>query len=141
MSNLVKYAESELKLLGMSPKGPKNSPNTWVAQNVMKIVKEFSKGGHSGHSAGYTIGVLERVLKFEPLSPLTGEDSEWVEVGNGVFQNNRCPHVFKEKGRAYDLDGKIFREPDGSCYTNGKSRVFITFPYVPKREYVDVPAP
>ena len=104
------------------------------------MVEVFAEEGHSGSSAGYAIGLLEKLLRFEPLQPLTGEDSEWFDHGDGVFQNTRCSHVFKENGEAYDIDGIIFREPDGSCFTNFKSRVPVTFPYVPKREYVDVPA-
>jgi hypothetical protein len=58
-----------------------------------------------------------------------------------MWQNNRCCHVFKDNaGNAYDIDGKIFREPDGACYTSRDSRVPVTFPYTPVREYVDVEA-
>ena len=64
------------------------------------------------------------------------------ENGDGVFQNNRCLRVFKDKnrfnGQAYDIEGRIFREPDGGCYTSSDSCVPVTFPYTPKREYVDV---
>jgi hypothetical protein len=84
------------------------------------------------------ISLFEKVARFEPLTPLTGDDDEWMEVGDGMFQNIRCSHVFKNKDGAYDIDGRIFREPNGSCYTNGKSRVPVTFPYTPSREYVDV---
>ena len=47
--------------------------------------------------------------------------------------------MFKENGEAYDGEGRIFRDPDGSCFTSIDSRVPVTFPYVPKREYVDRP--
>ena len=43
-----------------------------------------------------------------------------------------------EDGKAYDIKGRIFREPSGCCYTNKNSRVYITFPYSPKSEYIDV---
>jgi len=85
-----------------------------------------------------TINLFERVARFEPLISLTGEDNEWYEVGEGTYQNKRCSHVFKENGQAYDIDGKVFREPNGNCYTSGKSRVNITFPYTPKTEYINV---
>ena len=55
------------------------------------------------------------------------------------WQNNRASHVFKcSDGQAYDIEGKIFRDKAGHCYTNRDSRVDVTFPYTPKREYVDV---
>jgi len=50
--------------------------------------------------------------------------------------------VFKdETGEAYDINGKVFREPSGSCYTSFESRVPVTFPYTPTTEYVDVVEP
>jgi hypothetical protein len=60
-------------------------------------------------------------------------------VTPGLFQNVTCGHVFKENGEAYDGEGGIFRDPDGSCFTSKDSRVPVTFPYFPNREYVDRP--
>lgn len=134
---LVEHAEKELALLS---DGEPCEMQAMMNRHILEMVKLFADFGHSGFSAGYTISVLERLLRFEPLKPLTGEDDEWNEVGEGVFQNNRCSHVFREAdGRAYDSEGRIFREPDGSCYTSKDSRVYIEFPYTPKWEYVDVP--
>lgn len=132
MSNLVEHARTELKSWfdgGM---------NEAMANDVIELIDVFSKQGHSGFSANFAIGMFEKLAKFEPWGPLTGEDDEWTEVSEGVFQNKRCSHVFKENGKAYDIDGKVFREPNGSCYTSRDSRVPVTFPYTPKREYVDV---
>jgi hypothetical protein len=110
-------------------------------RGLLDLVLVFSTQGHSGFSASYAVSALEKLLRFEPLRPLTGEDSEWVNVGDNMWQNNRCGHVFKDNaGNAYDIDGKIFREPDGACYTSRDSRVPVTFPYTPVREYVDVEA-
>lgn len=108
---------------------------------ILQMVLVFSSQGHSGGSAPYAIGALTKLLAFEPLRPLTGEDSEWNEVDTDMWQNNRCSHVFKDAdGRAYDIDGRIFREPNGACYTGKGSRVYIEFPYTPSREYIDVDA-
>lgn len=134
-SNFVLHAKRELALMGMPVDGPADDMNTRMAQHIITMVRAFGEEGHSGFSASYAIGLLEKVLRFEPLSPITGADSEWNEVGDGIFQNNRCSHVFKENGEAYDIDGIIWRDPDGSCCTNFESRAPVTFPYVPKREY------
>ncbi|NBR26060.1 MAG: hypothetical protein EBU08_20215, partial [Micrococcales bacterium] len=105
----------------------------------------------SGTTAPYAIELFRKLASYEPITPLTGEDSEWSEVGNGVFQNKRCSRVFKQQdtfdGRPYDLDGKVFwnwvRSDDGdvfkSHYGDSNSRVPITFPYTPVTEYVFVP--
>jgi hypothetical protein len=111
-----------------------------MGEAVMKMIRVFAEEGHSGFSANMAVNIFSKLAKYEPLTPLTGEDDEWVDHGGGYFQNKRCSHVFKENGEAYDSEGRVFREPDGACFTSKDSRVPVTFPYTPKREYVDVPA-
>lgn len=118
-------------------------PDRWMAEHLELMLMLFAMEGHSGMSAPYAAGMFKRLALFEPIGPLTGEDHEWGEPfdSDGTQQNKRCSHVFRlADGRAYDIDGKVFREPNGYCYTNGESRVFVTFPYTPTTEYVDVPA-
>jgi hypothetical protein len=74
---------------------------------------------------------------------LTGEDDEWrlCEYSDReTYQNKRFSRVFKEgkDGQAYDMQGKVFVEPNGASYTSRDSRVYIEFPYVPHTEYVKV---
>lgn len=142
-SNLVTFARRELVAAGMDPDSKEDGPNKWIAENVLELVRVFAEQGHSGSSAPYCIRLFSTLAAFEPWGPLKGDDSEWMEVGEGVFQNLRCSHVFKQAdrfdGQAYDLDGRIFREPSGACYTSHESMVPITFPYTPTRVYVDVP--
>lgn len=137
MSNLVKHAEHELSLIGDGECEMQQAMN----KHLVEMVKVFAEEGHSGFSAGYAVSLLEKLLRYEPLTPLTGEDDEWVDVGH-CFQNKRCSHVLKDyDGKAYDINGKIFKQPDGVCYTGSGSRVAVEFPYMPKSEYVDVPYP
>ena len=111
-----------------------------MCTQILELLELFSSHGHSGSSAPYAINLFKALAAFEPIVPLSGEDSEWNEVGSGQWQNRRCSHVFKDSdGKAYDIQGKIFREPTGNCFTNRRSRVPVTFPYTPKSEYVDVP--
>jgi hypothetical protein len=135
--NLMAHARRELP-----PEG--DDMQALMNRQLLQIVAVFSTHGHSGFSASYAVGALEKLLRFEPLGPLTGDPDEWMDHGDGYFQNRRCSHVFKQpdrfNGQAYDIYGRIFREPSGCCYTNGDSHVPITFPYTPTREYVDVPA-
>lgn len=110
-------------------------------RNLREILETFSKQGHSGTSANYAINMLEKLLRWEPISPLTGAHSEWeAHPGSDTLQNKRCSRVFKDRktGRAYDSTGRVFRHPDGNCFTSRDSDVTITFPYVPTTEYVDV---
>lgn len=137
MSNLESFAENELRRAGFFDKD--SDYGGMLAEAVLKLVKVFADEGHSGASASMAIGLFQRVARFEPLTPLTGADDEWMEVSDGTFQNVRCSHVFKENGQPYDINGKVFREPSGACFTSFDSRVPVTFPYTPKTEYVDVP--
>lgn len=134
--SLVEFARSELARIGDGTDEMQSVMN----EHIIRMVQTFSDEGHSGFSASYAVAILEKLLRYEPLTPLTGEDDEWCEVSTGVHQNRRCSHVFKENGQAYDIDAVIFREPEGVCFTSRDSRRDITFPYTPKREYVDVPA-
>ncbi len=139
-SNLVKHAKVELELLGYDLNDKVEGPNKWMCENVLELLKVFSKQGHSGSSAPYCISLFSKLANFEPVCPLTGNDDEWTEVSDNLYQNKRCSHVFKngKDGTAYDIEGKIFRESDNCCYTSKDSSVDVTFPYTPKREYVEV---
>lgn len=111
----------------------------YMCNQVLELLEKFSEHGHSGTSAPCAINLFQKLAKFEPLVPLTGNDHEWNKVSSDRWQNNRCSHVFKDAdGRAYNIYGKVFREPNGDCYTNADSRVYIEFPYTPKTEYIDV---
>jgi len=138
MSNIKDYAISELTRIGMY--GSDDEINNAMCKHILKMVDVFDEEGHSGFSAEYAVSILQKLLRFEPLSPLTGEDNEWNEVGPDVYQNKRLSRVFKEgkDGQAYDIRGKVFVEPNGASYTSRDSRVYIEFPYVPKTEYVNV---
>lgn len=144
MSNMTKHAERELDIIGMTDD---NEINGMMRKHILHMIDEFVAEGHSGFSASYAIQCLEKLLRFEPLSPLRGTDDEWVDVaeynGSPMWQNNRCSRVFKDETGAYDIDGKVFWEwytgEDGekfkSHYTSRDSRVYVTFPYVPTTVY------
>lgn len=136
--NLVSYARKEMELSGWAK--PEAMYGGMMPSAVIDMQKIFAMEGHSGMSASIAVSIFEKVSRFQPLTPLTGEDDEWTEYYDGCFQNKRCSHVFKENGEAYDSQGRVFREPSGACFTSRDSRVPVTFPYTPSVEYVDVPA-
>ena len=129
---LYEYAVDELKHLRKD-----NEPDEMqdeIEKAILEVVKVFSEQGHSGFSASYCISILHRLLQYKNITPLTGEDDEWEEVGEGVYQNKRRSSVFKQadrfNGQAYDIEGKIFSDDGGKTwYTNSKSFTPITFPY------------
>ncbi len=141
MGNLVKHAEHELSLIPTDGEGDDDCKLA-MNKHILGMVRLFAAEGHSGFSANYAINILRKLLRFEPLTPLTGDDSEWRdcdEYPEGSEQNKRCGRVFRDKeGRAYDVEGKVFCEPSGASYTGKGSEVDVTFPYTPKTEYVQV---
>jgi len=101
-------------------------------QEVFALLEVFSNQNHSGFSAPITIETFRKLASFEPLGPLTGEDSEWVQVTDDLWQNKRDGRVFKKSdGQAYFIEGKIFEDPDGSRWCNSDSFVDVAFPCIP----------
>ena len=95
-SNLVQHAKRELKLIGEDPE---------VVKPTLEIISIFSQMGHSGASAGFHIAMLEKLLRFENLSPLTNDPDEWHYHGaetwghaDGVWQNRRNGEAFSHDG-------------------------------------------
>lgn len=139
-SHLIAHAKREFLAMGYEPPSSTSpaDPNLWIQQNILELLKVFADQGHSGFSASYCIDLFTKLARYEPLCPLSGADDEWVDVGHGLEQNKRCSKVFRQDGKAYNIDGKVFMLPDGGTYTSAESRVYITFPYMPKTEYVEV---
>lgn len=143
-SNMIEHAKSELKFL----RGDTNTEDEMqrlIEADILEIVRTFAKQGHSGSSASYCIPIINRLLKREPITPLTGDDSEWCEVSPGCFQNIRCSGVFKDTnrygGKPYTINGKVFSNDQGKTWWwNRDSDVIIEFPYIPappKRVFLD----
>lgn len=137
MSRLVDHAKKELEILG-------NGPD--FDEHILEMVGTFAGAGHSGFSAAYAIEVITKLLKFEPLSPLTGEEGEWESMVDGISLNKRCSRVFKKVNanymptEVYDSQGKVFLDKDGLAYTSNESLTSITFPYTPHTEIVEFSA-
>lgn len=109
-----------------------------VNKDIKDILTVFAK---QGHSAGYVINMLQRLLNWIPIKPLTGEDDEWEEAYEDVEQNIRCPGVFRhgKDNSTATYRGRVFSDDGGhTWFTNRNSHVPITFPfYVPTEpEYV-----
>lgn len=136
---LVEYAKSELARIGRDEDGMQDM----ISKNILSIVEMFSEQGHSGFSAGYALSVLDRLLRFKPLTPLTGEDDEWNEISHGTQQNKRCSSVFRNAdGTAHDIDGIIVSDNGGiTWFSSGRFRKEVTFPYTPpthaKQVYIE----
>jgi hypothetical protein len=124
----MEFAHFELDRLG----GQDDEMQQMMNKHILRIIYEFFREGHTGFSAGYAMSIIERLWRWLPLTPLTGNDGEWTEVSPGMFQNKRDSKVFKENGQAYDGEGRIFTDDGGETWFSSiHSHVKIKFPYYP----------
>lgn len=142
-SKPVQHAMTELNLIyGAAQKEGGATPGQLREQaamnrSLLEVVAVISTQKHTEKSITYAKIILGRLLSLEPILPLTGDSSEWVEISSGVFRNRRCERVIREGVNAYDSAGIVFlSEGTGVPFTTGLSRVPITFPYVPRTTYV-----
>jgi hypothetical protein len=98
---------------------------------MIEILEKFFDQWDSGGAVAVVAPVLQRLIAGLPLSPLTGADDEWIEVGPGVYQNKRCSSVFKDP-RYHD--GKLAYDIAAPA-----PRAAISFPYDPRTENPQMP--
>lgn len=96
MSNLVEHARRELNLIGEEPD---------TISGYLNVVQAFADMGHSGGSASVAIPVINQLLQFKNLQPLTDNPDEWyfhsegvAGVSGGFWQNIRNGEAFSHDG-------------------------------------------
>jgi len=145
MSNMLNYAMRELELAGfpMSLSARKDDDDYYAYQTaecVYQLLKVLGEQGHSGMSIQPVISLFTKLARYQPLSPLTGADDEWLDVseasGCPMWQNKRASAVFKDERGAYYLDAVQYVYPDGRTTTGGRHP--ITFPYTPTTKYIPI---
>ena len=142
MSEIVDYAKRELALLGTDDDGIQEMMNG----QILDIIETFAEQGHSGFTAGYVLSILERLLRWKPIKPLTGEEDEWCDPDPYLHhrQNKRCSSVFMdENGVVTDIDEYTISDNGGITWFYSKKipNTPITFPYTPpihpKKVYIE----
>ena len=98
MSNLVEHAKRELALLGEEQE---------TVDGLIKVIQAFADMGHSGGSASVAIPMINDLLQFKNLRPLTDDPNEWQSVYMGeesCWQSNRNAEAFShDHGKTYYL--------------------------------------
>lgn len=154
--NTLSHAKRELDIL------LKSTPDSLVApfaKEIIALCESFGKSGQSGGSAPFVANAIgltvQKLMMFETIAPLTGNDDEWTDISDissePMFQNNRDSRVFKngKDSQAYFIDAIVFDGDIGGRFTgNGsvthkgeiiKSSQYIKdFPFIPKTFYIDV---
>lgn len=135
--NMIEFAKSELERLENScDKDDVEAINLQkqVTSDVLAIVDLFVAQKHSGFSANYILNIIERLLRYKPLTAIEDKPDDWIDCsqfGLDVKQHKRCGEVFKRPdGTFYWVNGKIFSDDNGkSWYTSRDSIVDITMPF------------
>lgn len=111
---LVAHAKKELAIAGVGE--PDADYGGMTAKAVLELIQTFSAQGHSGMSAIIVLGMFYRIAQFKPLTALTTDPDEWMEVTNEIlppeaikaghrkWQSRRHPSVFSEDG------GKTYKD-------------------------------
>ena len=132
--SLLDFSRRELFLWDLKVDPMRNDE---MVDFVLYIIQQFQHSDSLDYSPIEALAMVKKLLKFEPLTPLTGQDDEWRDVGSGMKQNIRCSRVFKDQsGRSFDIDAYMFINIDGKIYTNSDSSMDVTFPYTPATAYV-----
>ena len=99
MSNLVNHAKRELELI---------REDSDTIDGYLKVIQAFADWGHSGGSASFAIPIINELLQFNNLSPLTTDPDEWTHIhkdltsGEELWQSQRNPRAFSmDGGRTY----------------------------------------
>lgn len=134
--NIVEFSERELNsILATCQNSSDFNIQKAMNNSILEIVKTFNEQHYSGYTATYCLNILDRLLNYKPITPLTGEDDEWEAIDfdeNIKYQNKRCPQIFKDKNNnTFNVEGKIFSYDNGHTWTStNESSIDVSFPYV-----------
>lgn len=145
--NTIERAKRELKLAGYNPDFDRKDIKTTqdyadqVAHSVVELLEVFSKQGHSGMSANFTLQLFDRLVRHKALTELTDNPEEWEDMteqsGRTCYQSNRQPSCFSEDMKTYyDID-----DPDNNIYEkdeNGEYTGYATLKQKQDRKFVEL---
>ena len=109
-SPLVAHARRELTLAGLLDKD--YDYDGMLGEAALQLVETFAAQGHSGMSAFATVDLAQRLMSYEPLTPLTNDPAEWNHISDDMagrpdlWQSTRKPDAFSNDG------GKTYKVTD-----------------------------
>lgn len=121
MSTMLEHARRELKILEKGQEENAQLLERNYKIEVLVAAVEANVAGMDGGERDDFLTILGQLIKGAPVTPLTGEESEWLRIAVGTDQNLRMTSVMRAAGdnaTAYDLN-KPFEDRK------------VTFPYNP----------
>ena len=95
-SQLFAHAANELQRAGLLDEG--SDYDGMVGRAVLDLIELFATQGHSGMSAMMTIQLFDELARYQTITELTNDPSEWMEVADGIWQSLRQANAFSEDG-------------------------------------------
>ena len=144
-SGMIAHAKRELEILTAGDDPEDHDPNRWFNTGILDLVSLFVRLEFASHEtvAKQAGKILKKLVYFQPLTPLTGQDDEWIDVSDfgdptTEFQNKRCGHVLRgPDGLAFDLFAKSYIFPNGEVKRDPiEGSKTLTFPYMPPCEVI-----
>ena len=128
IDGVVKYSETELKLLGLD--------QTPIGPAIIEFITKLH--GTLGNQPGLMKSGIKQVgdlIDKKPLAPISEKD--FVDD-----KCTRCSYIYKSQGRYYNDQAVVFKksyDDPNSQYRGGPSKQEITLPYVLREEIVLIP--
>lgn len=101
-SNLYQHARRELELAGLTRKD--SDYNGMLGTAALEIIEVFARQGHSGQSAAIVTALINDLMQFKALTPITDDPEDWIEVtewapkGGRMWQCRRQSDLFSYNG-------------------------------------------
>lgn len=154
-SNMELWAEEEIRIACERERGGA-SEDEWdygVAcyESALKAFRSLLEDEHSGMSIGFTLGILNRLVKGQPLTPIEDTDDVWIKRGRYPYEKDYSTYQCKRMSSLFKYvytDGHIeYLDIDrftcvtlnsSACWYNGfvagiaGEHFPVTMPYVPE---------
>lgn len=107
-----------------------------IESSVIKMLAILDELPTEDRSRWRAMSLFGRLSTNQVITPLTGDESEWVDSDmENVKKNRRCPFVFlRADGTAFDARAVVRLAADGSMRPESVEPRDISFPYMPKQE-------
>lgn len=139
---LKEFSKTELDLLKPNDEKEKELQEA-INDGVLHVVEAFEKEYLTPLTNNYMISILERLLRFKPITAIENNESDWLGLetkkdGTKIFYHKRCRSVHKyvspdNEVEYLDADAVICSEDGGASWDNYEAYQgkIGNFPYYP----------